>query len=482
MKLRFAPSPTGYLHIGNARTAILNHLIAKKEGATLVLRVEDTDSERSSRESEESIISDLQWLGITWQEGPDRGGENGPYRQSERYDIYRSYTENLLSEGKAYHCYCSQEEIASQREAAEKAGGSFVYPGTCRNLSAEQKEAFEKEGRKPVVRFRVPDGETITFSDLIKGDVTFSSDHIGGDFIIQRSDGSPIYNYIVTIDDTLMGISHVIRGEDHLSNTPKQILIARALGLPEPKYAHLALVVGSDRAKLSKRHGITSVNKYREEGYIADALINYIAMLGWASESGKEIYTRDELVAEIEITSLAKSAAVFDFQKLRWMNGQHLRAMEISGATDLFLPFIEKEGYDVSSRSRDYWESLVAVILPKCEILSDVAPLLPMFLQELPTPDDDTRAMLLSEEGRSITTAAAKIISSGEISEADFSTALIPALKEATGLKGKKLFHSIRALVTMSLQGPELDLALPLIGFDTLKKRIEFAEDLASRG
>lgn len=470
MRVRFAPSPTGYIHIGNVRTAIINYLIAQKTGAVMVLRIEDTDMERSTVESEKSIMEDLKWLGIRWQEGPDVGGNHGPYRQSERFGIYREYTEKLLAQGDAYHCYCSQEELDAMRAEAESKGTAFTYNGKCRNLTPEQKNKLGAEGRRPTVRFRVPDGETVSFRDHIKGPVTFSSENIGGDFIIVRSDGTPIYNYIVTIDDTLMGITHVIRGEDHLSNTPKQILVARALGLNVPEYAHLALVLGPDRTKLSKRHGITSLNLYREEGYLPEALINYLAMLGWASDTGEEIIPIKDIIAQIDITNLAKSAAIFDFQKLKWMNGKHLRELPLDRATDLFTPFIAKAGYDVSDRK--FIEKIVSVVQVKCEVLSDIGRLAGIFMEDAPEPDDEAAAMLRSEEGRQVIEAAAALFA-GEINAGNFAESLVNAVKDRTGLKGKKLFMPLRALITGRLQGPELDQALPVIGFERVSKRIE---------
>ncbi|HOO72314.1 MAG TPA: glutamate--tRNA ligase [Spirochaetota bacterium] len=472
MRVRFAPSPTGYIHIGNVRTAIINYLIARKNGASLVLRIEDTDMERSTKESERSIMDDLTWLGIEWNEGPDVGGGCGPYRQSERFGIYNEYTERLLREGKAYHCYCTQQELDAMRQDAEKQNRTFTYPGKCRHLSTEEKQKFEAEGRKPTVRFHVPEGETVTIRDHIKGSVTFSSENIGGDFIIVRSDGTPIYNYIVIIDDALMKISHVIRGEDHLSNTPKQILVARALDLPVPEYAHLSLVLGPDRSKLSKRHGITSLNMYREEGYLPEALINYLGMLGWASESGDEIIPIKEIISQIDITNLAKSAAIFDFQKLKWMNGKHLRELPIGRATDLFAPFIARAGYDISSLDRKYLEQLVSVVQIKCDILSDIGRLAGIFLDDVPSPDSETEVMLTTEEGNIMLKAARELVS-GEINENNFATDFIPRIKETTNLKGKKLFMPLRAMITGRLQGPELDQALPLIGYHRCKKRID---------
>ncbi|MCP4134459.1 MAG: glutamate--tRNA ligase [bacterium] len=473
MRVRFAPSPTGFLHIGNARTAVANFLIAKKSGAELVLRIEDTDKERSSKESELSIMNDLKWLGIEWNEGPDKPGDCGPYRQSERFDIYQQYTEKLLSEEKAYRCYCSQEELDEMRKKENDEKYSASCPGNCRVITEEQLNRYESEARKPVIRFKVPENETITIKDNIKGDTVFNSDNIGGDFIIVRSDGSPIYNYIVIIDDALMKISHVIRGEDHLSNTPKQVLIARALDLPVPEYAHLALVLGSDRSKLSKRHGITSVDLYRKEGYLPESLINYLSLLGWATESGEEILSLDEIIKEIELTSLAKSAAVFDFQKLMWMNGQYIRNYPLDKIIELFIPYIQEAGFDTGSIDRDLLEKTIEAIRGRCEILSDISKLAGIFLNEVNEPDEETDTTLKSEEAGAIIRAAKELLD-GEITEANYVTDIIPKIKEKTSLKGKKLFHPIRAMLSGRLQGPEMDVTMEVIGYEACKKRIEY--------
>lgn len=474
MRLRFAPSPTGYLHIGNARTAICNYLIAKKTGATLVLRVEDTDMERSTKESETSILHDLRWLGIEWDEGPDKGGDCGPYRQSERFEIYKEYTDKLLAAGNAYHCYCSQEELDAQRAAAEAAGKPFVYPGTCRHLTDEQKRAHEAAGKKPTVRFRVPDNEPIEINDLIKGHVAFNSENIGGDFIIVRSDGTPIYNYIVIIDDTLMKITHVIRGEDHLPNTPKQICIARALGLPVPEYAHLALVLGDDKKKLSKRHGITSVDMYRSEGYLPEALVNYIAMLGWSSESGEEIMPFEKMAEQIEIGSLAKSAAVFDFVKLKWMNSAYIRNMELDKAIALFAPYIEKAGYSLSDFDAAWVSEVMAAIRGNCEILSDIQKIIGIFFDEIFEQDEDAITWLSDDNGKAIIRAAHELIK-GEITEENFVAEIVAKIKEKTGLGGKKLFMPVRAMITGRVHGPDMNESLRLIGYKRAVKRIEYA-------
>ncbi len=470
MRLRFAPSPTGFLHIGNARTAIINYLLARKYRADFILRIEDTDMERSSRQSEESILRDLRWLGIDWSEGPDVGGTFGPYRQSERFDIYRRYSEQLLLEGKAYHCFCTQEELEQMRKKAAETG-SYEYSGRCRNLSDDEKKRFLDEGRKPTIRFRVPDGETVVIEDAIKGRVVFSSENIGGDFIIVRSDGVPVYNYIVIIDDALMNITHVVRGEDHLSNTPKQILIARALSLPVPKYAHLALVMGNDRKKLSKRHGITSVDMYRKEGYLPEALLNYLAMLGWSAEGEKEILAIDEIIAQIELEKLAKSAAVFDFQKLRWMNGHYIRTKSLEELLPLMLPFLAEAGINTNSIEKRTLLRAIEILRPYCELIGDIKNLAGMLLLDVPEYDEEAQTLLRSDEAALLVKETFAFFNQEPQNEI---TQLVNVLKVRTGLKGKNLFHPLRALLTGRLKGPELDQVMEILGFEGCRKRAEY--------
>ncbi|MBN1496914.1 MAG: glutamate--tRNA ligase [Spirochaetes bacterium] len=476
MRVRFAPSPTGFLHVGNARTAIVNYLVAKKNRATMVLRIEDTDMERSTRESEESIYRDLAWLGIFWDEGPDRGGPYGPYRQSERFDIYRKYTEQLISQGNAYRCYCTKEELESTKKGAGGEAESYTYSGRCRNLTDAERKKFEAEGRTPTVRFRVPDNEPVVVRDMIKGPVEFNSSNIGGDFIIIRSDGVPVFNYIVIIDDALMKISLVIRGDDHLSNTPKQLLVARALGLPEPEYAHLPLIMGPDRSKLSKRHGITSVEMYRSQGYLPEALMNYMAMLGWASESGEEILPLETIIDQIDLKKLSKNAPIFDFQKLRWMNGMYLREYPIERLIDLFIPHITMAGYDTSAASRRHLTEIIAVLRTKCELLSDISSLIGIFLDDVAEPDEDADAMLRGEDSKKVITAAHDLFR-GELTADNFAAGLVARVKDVTGLKGKNLFMPLRAIITGRQKGPELDQSMPLIGYEKCRKRVEYCHD-----
>ncbi len=476
MRVRFAPSPTGYLHIGNARTALANFLIAKKNNWKFTLRIEDTDMERSSKGSEASIINDLQWLGIEWDEGPDVGGDRGPYRQSERFEIYREYTEKLLNENKAYPCYCLPEEIDKVRKEIEKENRPFVCPQKCGEMNPDQRKKKESEGIKPAIRFRVPPNRVITVKDYIKGNISFRSDNIGGDFIIVRSDGIPVYNYIVVIDDALMEVTHVIRGEDHLSNTPKQVLIAEALNLPVPQYAHHALVLGEDRSKLSKRHGITSVELYRKEGYLPEALVNYLAMLGWAAESGEEILAIDQLVKQIDLTNLAKSAAVFDFHKLKWMNGVYIRNYPLDKLTDLMIPYIEEAGYTIDAMGRKKLEDLIDLVRGYCEILSDVKKIIGIFLDEVSIPDGEADDLLKEDHSKEIVALAKEIIEN-EVNENNFHETLISKIKEQTSLKGKKLFMPLRAVITGRLKGPDMHAALQLIGFEKIKKRIQYCFD-----
>lgn len=470
MRLRFAPSPTGYLHIGNARTAIINYLLAKKHNGTLVLRIEDTDQERSSRESEESILRDLKWLGIQWDEGPDVGGYFGPYRQSERLKIYKQYSDQLLKEGNAYYCFCTQEELEEMRTKASKTG-TYQYSGRCRNLSEKEKKHLLEMGRKPTIRFRVPEGETVIIDDLIKGRVVFSSEHIGGDFIIVRSDGMPVYNYIVIIDDALMKITHVVRGEDHLSNTPKQVLIARALNLPVPQYAHLALVMGNDRKKLSKRHGITSVDMYRKEGYLPEALVNYLAMLGWATEDEKEILTVEEIISQIELAKLAKSAAIFDFQKLRWMNGHYIRQKSNEDLLQLMQPYLVEAGIEGECIDREKLLRAIDLLKPYCELLRDIKDLIPMLFADIPFYNEEAKQLLQSEEAAVVIKETYLFFTETPHEKVD---QLIEKLKTRTGLKGKQLFIPLRALLTGKITGPQLDQVIELLGYEGCKKRAEY--------
>ncbi|MBP2652136.1 MAG: gltX [Firmicutes bacterium] len=364
MRLRFAPSPTGPFHIGGARSALFNWLIARKYGGKLVLRIEDTDLERSSRQSEENIKEALKWLGISWDEGIDVGGEYGPYRQTERLTLYSQYTTQLLENDQAYYCYCSEEELEVERQQQMTKGETPHYSGRCRHLSEGERSQLEMEGRKPVVRFRVPENQEIVINDIVRGTVTFESNGIG-DFVIVKSDGIPVYNYAVVLDDALMKITHVIRAEEHLSNTPRQVLIYQALGLTTPVFGHISLILGADRSKMSKRHGATAVEQYRNRGYLPEAVVNFLALLGWSPTGDQEIFSVDELIGAFSMERLAKNPAVFDIDKLNWLNAHYIRKASPDSILELALPHLVEAGFvkiPISSEERVWLTSVVATV------------------------------------------------------------------------------------------------------------------------
>src|ERR671913_1809691 len=350
MRVRFAPSPSGQLHVGNARTALFNWLLARGKDGTFILRIEDTDSERSSRESETSILEDLRWLGLEWDEGPDVGGLHGPYRQSERLHLYASYANELIAGGHAYLCFCPPARLESERKEDLAAGRPPRYRGTCRALPAEESRARVDAGEKPVVRFKVPERTEVSFEDLVRGDVTFNTEVIG-DPVLLRSDGRPAYNFAVVIDDALMEITHVIRGEDHISNTPRQILLYEAFGYTPPLFAHLSLVMGPDHAPLSKRHGATSVKEFRDKGYLPEALVNYLALIGWSPGQNEELLPADELARRFRLENVAHSAGVFDEDKLAWVNRHYLKLCTPDRLAALAEPHLRARGQIVDAIS-----------------------------------------------------------------------------------------------------------------------------------
>ena len=338
IRVRIAPSPTGALHIGLARTALFNYLFAKKNKGIFVLRIEDTDIERSELKWTQDIIEELKWLGIDWQEGPDIDGKYGPYKQSQRLDIYEKYIKKLLAENKAYYCFCSEDELESMRQEQMSRGVAPHYNGKCLNLSKEETKKLLDKNNESVIRFKIQN-KKIKFTDLIRGEVEFNSG-LMGDIIIAKNLKAPLYNFVVVIDDYEMGISHVIRGEDHISNTPKQILMQEALGFYQPIYAHLPLILAPDRTKLSKRHGTVSIRDYREQGYLPEALINFMVLLGWNPGTEKEIFTLSSLVKEFSLERVQKPGAVFNIQKLNFINSFYIREKSIERLTELCLPYL----------------------------------------------------------------------------------------------------------------------------------------------
>ncbi|MDD6958848.1 MAG: glutamate--tRNA ligase, partial [Dialister sp.] len=327
LKVRFAPSPTGPFHIGGARSALFNWLVARHADGTFLVRIEDTDLKRSTKESEENIKDSLKWLGMNWDEGIDVGGPHGPYRQTERLDLYKKEVQRLLDEGKAYYCYCSAEELEKSRKAQLDAGKTPIYDEHCRHLTEEEKAKYEAEGRKPVVRLKVRKDGVFAFDDMVRGHVEFQAAGVG-DFIIMKSDGIPVYNFAVVIDDAFMEVTHVIRAEEHLSNTPRQLAIYEALGYKPPKFGHISLILGEDHKKMSKRHGATSVTEYRNMGYLPEAVVNYLALLGWTPKGEQEIFTEEELIKQFSMKRVSSNDAVFDINKLNWINFQYMKKLD----------------------------------------------------------------------------------------------------------------------------------------------------------
>lgn len=469
VRVRFAPSPTGYLHIGNARTAIMNWLFARHEGGRFVLRIEDTDIDRSTSESEKSIIQDLHWLGLQWDEGPDIGGEYGPYRQSERLDIYRKYAEELITRDRAYYCFCTPEELEERKEQAIAEGRSALYDGRCRRLTEAEKRAFLQEGRKAAIRFHVPE-EEIRFQDVVRGEVSFPAGSIG-DFIILRADGIPTYNFAAVIDDGLMRISHVIRGDDHLSNTPKQIALYRALDWSLPVFAHIPMILGPDRTRLSKRHGATSVREFAGRGYLPEALINYLSLLSWSSESGEEILSVSRLIEEFSFSRVNKSPAVFDLNKLTWMNGVYIRSKDVSTLTDLCLPFLEKAGYRLPDRPT--LEKMVRIVQDKLETLEDIIARTEIFFIDEPEPENaEAMSMLNRESTQKVFWSFLRQMDQYEQMTVENFRKIMKIVSHETGVMGKDLWMPIRIALTGKMHGPELPMVAEIFGKEKCKKLI----------
>jgi nondiscriminating glutamyl-tRNA synthetase len=469
IRLRFAPSPTGPLHIGGARSALFNYLLAARAGGDFILRVEDTDLERSSPQSEQNIIESLRWLGIEWNEGIGAGGEFGPYRQTERLPLYREAAQQLLAAGYAYTCYCPEEELERVRASQQAAGQTPHYNGACRQLSQEERAAKEAAGLKPVVRFAVPRDKELIIEDLVRGRVTVNSNEIGGDFVILKSDGLPTYNFAAVVDDFQMRITHVVRGEEHLPNTPRQLLMYEALAYPPPLFAHVSLILGPDHSKMSKRHGSVSVVNYREEGFLPAALVNFLALLGWSPEGENEILSMEQLKEQFSLNRVSKSPAVFDRDKLRWLNAQYLRALppqEIAFGLAPYLPedFAPARALLLAETLAHHLETFAGV--------RDYLPLIEGAAR--PTPDAEAAALLEQEHVPQLLRAFAARIA--ELSEEDFqAVAIKEAIKQAgkeTGAKGAALFMVLRVALTGCMHGPDLDKIAALIGKENLLKRL----------
>jgi glutamyl-tRNA synthetase/nondiscriminating glutamyl-tRNA synthetase len=466
MRVRFAPSPTGQLHVGNVRTALFNWLLAHGKDGTFILRIEDTDAERSTREAEQSALEDLRWLGLDWDEGPDVGGVHGPYRQSERLHLYASYANELLSGGQAYFCFCSPQQLDADRQADLASGRPPRYHGTCRALSPDDARRRMEAGERPVIRFKVPENADITFHDLVRGDVSFNTDQFG-DPIIVRSDGRPQYNFAVVVDDALMEITHVIRGEDHISNTPRQILLYQALGFTPPAFAHLSLVMGPDHTPLSKRHGATSVMEFRERGYLPEALLNYLALIGWSPGGDEELLPIQELARRFALENVGHSAGVFDPEKLAWMNRHYMKqaapARLAAEAARYFIAcgFLRRR----TDAAMEYLVSVLPMAVSSVDRLEEIPDRLKFLFEFEPASAiarPEVEEILKEAGARDVIAALPEAIDRPLVDRETF-RAMANRVKERTGLKGKALFHPIRIALTGEGGGPELDLAVPAI-------------------
>jgi nondiscriminating glutamyl-tRNA synthetase len=482
VRVRFAPSPTGRLHIGTARTALLNWLYAGKTKGVMILRIEDTDLSRSTAEFEESIMSDLAWMGLNWDEGPDIGGSRGPYRQSERLDLYKKKAGELLQSGAAYRCYCTPEELEERRKQSLSKGMMPKYEGTCRALSPEQEAEWIAQGRIATIRFRVPDG-VIGIRDLVRGDIEFSSDVIG-DFIILRSDGTPSYHLAVVVDDGEMGVTHVIRGEDHITNTAKHVSLFKALGYRIPEFAHNAMILGPDGGKLSKRHGATSIGEYKQKGYLPEAINNYLALLSFSTGGEREVFTLDELADLFEIEKISKSPAIFDIDKLNWLNGQHIRAADVNRITALCIPYLKEAGLvtgdaETGEISHDEYEQIVKVmdaVRGNFTVLADAPHYATIFLGRFEIEDDTMEWLKKSHVPALLEAFRDLIFGSRNELDIDQGKEIMGTVREMMkplGIKGKDLFMPIRIGLTGAVKGPELPFVLDILSKDEMIARLD---------
>ena len=474
VRLRFAPSPTGYLHVGGARTALFNWLYVRRHGGTFVLRIEDTDAERSSDEMVEGILRGLRWLGLTWDEGPDVGGPHEPYFQAQRLDRYRAAAGRLVRSGHGYYCYCTPEELQAKRAAAEAQGAAWMYDRTCRSLTTEEISRREAAHMPRATRFLVPPGRT-TFTDLVHGAVEFDNANIE-DFVVLRSDDYPTYHLSVVVDDVEMKMTHIVRGDDHVSNTPKQVLIYAALGAPVPAFAHVPLILGPDKKRLSKRHGATSVSEYEHEGILPDAMVNFLALLGWSPGTDQELFTREELIAAFDLSRISGGNAVFNPEKLRWFNQQYILRMPAAAILERLRDEFARLGVDAGSggiADHQRLERIVELFKPRAHTLADIVSQARLFFDRDVTFDDAAVAKHLSDPAIGAHLDAWRgVLSSVEPFTAAPLEAALRELAASRGIKAGPLIHATRVAVTGQAVSPGLFEVLELLGRETTLRRI----------
>ncbi|RMC56205.1 glutamate--tRNA ligase [Lactobacillus sp. IBH004] len=478
IRVRYAPSPTGHLHIGNARTALFNYLFARHNKGTFVLRIEDTDQKRNVAGGSESQMENLHWLGIDWDEGPDKGGAYGPYRQSERKDIYNKYIKQLIDEGKAYYSYKTEEELEEQREEQRAMGiaphYTYEYEGMTAAEIAQKQEEAEKKGLKPVVRIHIPEMETYSWDDIVKGHLSFESDTIGGDFVIQKRDGMPTYNFAVVIDDHLMEITHVLRGDDHVSNTPKQLAVYEALGWQPPKFGHMTLIINSETGKkLSKRDEsvLQFIEQYRDLGYLPDAMFNFITLLGWSPVGESEIFSQRELIKQFDPARLSNSPAAFDQKKLEWINNQYIKKADRDTLLDLALNNLQEAGLvekDPNPEKMEWVRQLVNIYSVQMSYTKQIVDLAKIFFNAPKDLSEKEIAEIRQDDARPVVEEFKKQIDLIPRFTAPQIMNAVQATRQATGIKGRRLFMPIRIATTRSMVGPGIGEAMELLG----KKRV----------
>jgi nondiscriminating glutamyl-tRNA synthetase len=476
VRVRYAPSPTGHLHIGNARTALFNYLFARHAGGKMILRIEDTDQKRNVLNGVESQMKYLEWLGIDWDEGPGRDGDYGPYYQMERLAIYEKYVNELMSKGLAYKCYMTSEELEAEREAQIARGEAPRYSGAHRNLTVEEREAFEAEGRKPSIRIRVPEGVTYKWTDVVKGDVSFESKDFG-DWVIVKQDGIPTYNFAVVVDDHLMKISHVLRGDDHIANTPKQMMVYDALGWDYPEFGHMTLIYNDQHKKLSKRDEsiIQFIEQYADLGYLPAALFNFISLLGWSPVGEEEIFSKEEFIEMFDAKRLSKSPAVFDQQKLSWINSVYMKKATLDEVVALSLPFLQEAGRlpeAVSVEEADWATNLIALYKEQMTHGAEIVALTDLFFKDEIEYDEEANAVLSGETVPAVLAEFKQQLEAIEDFTPEAIKAATKATQKVTGQKGKNLFMPIRVATTGQTHGPELPNAISLIGKERVLKRL----------
>lgn len=454
IRVRFAPSPTGYLHVGGARTALFNWLLARKQGGTFILRIEDTDVERSTKESVNAILEGMEWLGLDWDEGP--------YYQSDCFELYREHVQKLLDAGTAYKCYCSAEELEVRRELAMKEGRKPKYDGTCRERSDRPDAPY-------VVRFRAPQGGEVAFDDLIKGRIAFPADELD-DLIIQRTDGTPTYNFCVVIDDATMRITTVIRGDDHVNNTPRQIQLYQALGFPVPQFAHVPMILGSDKARLSKRHGATSVIAYRDMGYLPEALTNYLVRLGW-SHGDDEIFSRAEMIQKFDIGSVGRSASVFNPEKLNWLNAHYIKNCDPERLADLLLPHLSSRG--VSTLNGPDLMLVVKTLRERAQTLEEMADRALFFYQAPQSYDEAALAKFDKAHLAAVYTVAAERLAASEAADAPGFDALFKEICSEKGWKMPQVGQPLRIALSGGTQAPGIGEIVEALGVEESIRRIQ---------